>query len=350
VTAADPAVAAGGAVARRRIPAIRRTLLAVVALVLGILPFFQGSVGQDLAIRIIYYVLLVASWNLLAGYAGLFSFGHVAFASVGAYATVLLMAHSGFPPAAAFVGGGAAALLAGVVLGALSSRIRGPYFVVASFGFLVVVKTLILGNAEWTGGASGIVVPDMLEATPDRRPVYYYLVGLLVLAAFLVSTVCILRSRVGRILAAFRDDDEAAAAIGLNPRRWKMGIFAYSSFWAGLAGSFFAFYSGFITPGMGSVAEMSTVVAMGVAGGLGSFVGPILSTTGLEIASDQLTKVAQAASTLLFGVALLVAVAVLSGRFVGYEQLRRLVTPLWTKIRSPHTRIDHGRTQWDSRD
>lgn len=309
-------------------------LLGVLMLALAVYPFFQGSVGQDLAIRIIYYVLLVASWNLLAGYAGLFSFGHVAFASVGAYTTVIALMHWGFAPVVAFAAGGVAAALAGVVLGALSARIRGPYFVVGSFGFLVVVKTVILANPDWTGGASGIVVPELFTTTPDDRPVYYYVIGLGVLAAFLASTVLLLHTRVGRILAAFKDDDVAAAAIGLNPRRWKIGIFAYSSFWAGLAGSFFAFYSGFITPGMGSVSEMSNVVAMGVSGGLGSFIGPILSTTALQIASDRLTEVAESAATLLFGAALLVAVAVLSGRFLGYDQIRRFVVPAWRRTRS----------------
>jgi branched-chain amino acid transport system permease protein len=322
---------------RRRLVAqigVLHVLLGLLTLALAVYPFFQGSIGQDLAIRIIYYVLLVASWNLLAGYAGLFSFGHVAFASVGAYTTVITLVHWGFAPVVAFATGGVAAALAGVVLGALSSRIRGPYFVVGSFGFLVVVKTVILANPDWTGGASGIVVPELLTTNPDDRPVYYYVIGLGVLVAFLASTVCLLRTRVGHILAAFKDDDVAAAAIGLNPRRWKIGIFAYSSFWAGLAGSYLAFYSGFITPGMGSVSEMSNVVAMGVSGGLGSFVGPILSTTALQIASDRLTEVAEAAATLLFGAALLVAVAVLSGRFLGYDQIRRVVAPMWRRTRS----------------
>lgn len=155
-------------------------MVVTVILVIAVLsPLPASSVGRDLAVRTTYYVLLVASWNLLAGYAGLYSFGHVAFAAIGAYTTVLLADTVDLRPAVAFLAGGAVAAGVGILLGLLSSRIRGPYLVVASFGLLVAVQTVVLANPSTTGGAGGSVVPvsfmrqrrGQLQGTPPELPV-----------------------------------------------------------------------------------------------------------------------------------------------------------------------------------
>lgn len=313
---------------RRAVPwrAYGVRLLLVALVVAAVLPFLEGAVWQNLAVTIVYYVMLVASWNLLAGYSGIFSFGHVAFAALGAYTVTVLMVHQGVPPPVAFVVSGPMCLVAGSLLGVLSTRINGPYFVVASFGFLVVVQVVILGNPTLTGGAAGAIVPDLLHVSSADRTVAYYVLGLGLAGAFLGLTYALLHwTRVGKVLASFRDDDDAAAALGLNPRHWKVGVFAYSAFWAGVAGAFFAFYTGFVTPGIGSVTTMSVVVAMGIVGGLGTFLGPIASTVGLQIVSNELNSVAQAASSLLFGVVLLLGIAILGGRVAGYNQIASVI-------------------------
>lgn len=271
-----------------------------------ILPLPAGSVGRDLAVRITYYVLLVASWNLLAGYAGLYSFGHVAFAALGAYSTVVLADSEGLQIQYAFLIGGGVAAAVGILLGLLSSRIRGPYLVVASFGLLVAVQTIILANPSLTGGAGGSVVPGRFGA--DDRELRYYLLGLLIVAVFFGISILLLRSRAGKVIAALRDDEDGAVAIGINPLPWKTAIFAYTSMWAGIAGVFYAYYTGFVTPSIGGVPEMSIVVAMGVAGGLGTLIGPIISTGALLYLSDRLRVIGEGYSTLLFGVVLLFVV------------------------------------------
>ena len=273
-----------------------------------VLPLPADSVGRDLAVRITYYVLLVASWNVLAGYGGLYSFGHVAFAAIGAYSTVILADWEGLNPAYAFLIGGGVAAAVGILLGLLSSRIRGPYLVVASFGLLVAVQTIVLANPSRTGGAGGSVVPELFSA-PDRE-LRYYLIGLVLVGVFFGVSIMLLRSRAGKVIAALRDDEDGAVAIGINPLPWKTAIFAYTSMWAGIAGVFYAHYTGFVTPSIGGVPEMSIVVAMGVAGGLGTLVGPIVSTGALLYISDKLRVIGEGYSTLLFGVVLLFVVVV----------------------------------------
>jgi len=288
-----------------------RTRTLSVALLLAIAaayPLFADSVGQDLAVRITYYVLLVASWNLLAGYAGLYSFGHVAFAAVGAYSTVVLVARHDLPLELSFLIGGLIAGGVGALLGLLSSRIRGPYLIVASFGLLVAVQTVVLANPSQTGGASGSIVPSLLSG-PDTE-LSYYGIGLFLVALFFLVSVVLLRTRAGKVFAALRDDEDGAIAIGVNPLPWKTAIFAYTSFWAGVAGVFLAYYTGFITPSIGGVPEMSMVVAMGIAGGLGTLVGPVVSTGALLWLSDRLRVIGEGYSSLLFGVVLLFVVLV----------------------------------------
>jgi branched-chain amino acid transport system permease protein len=101
-----------------------------------------------------------------------------------------------------------------------------------------------------------------------------------------------------------------AAISGPGTRPWKVGIFAYTSFWAGVAGVFLAYYTGFITPAMGGFTEMSAVVAMGITGGLGTLIGPVVSTAALLYLSDQLRVVGEGYSSLLFGLALLCVVVI----------------------------------------
>jgi branched-chain amino acid transport system permease protein len=274
----------------------------------AISPLVASGVGQDLAVRITYYVLLVASWNLLAGFAGQYTFGHVAFAAIGAYSTVVIVGGFGFPLEYSFVVGGLAAAAVGTLLGLLSSRIRGPYLVVASFGLLITVQSIVLANPSVTGGASGIAVPELIGF--ESRELRYYALGLVLVAAFFACSMMLLRSRIGRVLAALRDDEDGAVVIGLNPLPWKTGIFAYTSFWAGVAGVFLGYYTGFITPSIGSVTEMSIVVAMGITGGLGTLVGPVISTAGLLYLSDTMRAIGEGYSSLLFGVALLLAVVI----------------------------------------
>jgi branched-chain amino acid transport system permease protein len=296
---------------------LARALLGAGLLVAATAPTFTGPSGQDLGVRIGYYALLVSSWNILAGYAGIYSFGHVAFASLGAYSTVVIVMRWHIANGYAFVIGGVVAAAVGLLLGLLSCRIRGPYLVVASFGLLVGVKTVILANPAQTGGASGSVVPLLGGFDTGLR---FYGLGLFLLLLFLLVSALLLRSRAGLALAAIRDDEDGAIAIGLDPRPWKIAVFAYTSLWAGVAGVFIAYYTGFVTPSIGSVSEMSTVAAMSIVGGLGQFLGPLASTAALLYLSDRLRNAGAGYSSLLFGAALLICVV---GLPVIKRQLRK---------------------------
>jgi branched-chain amino acid transport system permease protein len=281
------------------------SLFWLLALGAVMLPVVSNDVlWLDLGVRTFYYLLLVIGWNLLAGFTGQFSFGHVGLAAIGGYCSALAVQHFSLPIPVGMIVGMLAAGLAGCLLGVVSIRIRGVYLVMTTFALMRVVQIVLYAEQETTGGASGLVVPTLFKISEVKQ---FYLLGLGLTGLLLLSQWLLLRSRAGGYLAAIRLDEEAARAIGINSRFWKIAIFSYSSAWAGVAGAFTAHYAGFLSPGLGSVTEMSLVLAMGTIGGLGSIVGPLVSTVSLQVLSDQLQS-AGGLSALLFGIVMLVVV------------------------------------------
>jgi branched-chain amino acid transport system permease protein len=278
----------------------------VCAVGLGVAPFLLNSFSiWQLSVRICYYLLLVLSWNLISGYAGLFSFGHVAFGALGAYSSAIMVGRGHIPVGLSLLLGAAVAGVVGVFVGFLSVRIRGPYLVVVSFAFLGVTEIVIHAQRSLTGGASGLLVAPLFTTNSMQ---YSYLLGLALVIAYLVVQHLILRSHWRHYLFALRDNEFGASALGGNPRLWKIATFAFSASVAGLAGAFFGQFVGFILPSIGGVTEMSLVVVMGMVGGVGSAYGPVASTILMLIIDSQLRAVASGASSMMFGLVLVVVV------------------------------------------
>jgi branched-chain amino acid transport system permease protein len=291
------------------------------AIVLAAVPLASGhGATLDVGITSLYFALLVLSWNLVAGYIGIFSFGHVAFALVGAYVSAILSQRApGVPVPVAMLAGGVAAGLLGAVLGAISLRLRDSALVVMTFAFAELARIVVLGLSDVTGGSNGTQSAFLFEAGRGAMP--YYLCALGLVGVFVVLQLTIMRTRVGYYLAAIRDDEVGLRAIGLNPLRWKVLTFTYSAVWAGLAGAFLASYIGFITPEIGSFNNMSWIIAMGVIGGLGTVSGPLAGAVALTLLTDRLAVTAEL-SSLLFAIAVLVVLLVAPEGLAGIGRSR----------------------------
>jgi branched-chain amino acid transport system permease protein len=300
-------------------------LLALAVVAAGT-PFLVDTFSVwELSIRICYFLLLVLGWNLISGHAGLFSFGHVAFAALGAYASGILSVELEVPVPLAALAGAAFAGMLGLVLGGLSLRIGGAYLVVVSFAFLRVVEITIQAQREVTGGVGGLVVPRLFTGADAQRS--SYLIGLVLVVGYLVAQHLVMRSHWRHLLFALRDNEYAAAAMGGRPRVWKLVVFAASSAVAGLAGAFLGHSVGFIVPNMGGLGAMSMVVAIGIVGGLGSTYGPVAAGILLLVMDSQLRATASGLSAVLFGLVLLAVVVAVPGglaslgnRFVEFMQ------------------------------
>lgn len=245
--------------------------------------FLLGPYALTLCFLVALNVTLASSLNLVTGYAGQVSIGHIAFFAIGAYAAALLSAGWGWSvwltlPVAALV-----SFAAGVVIGAPSLRVEHDFLAIVTLGLGLVVQGLAL-NLDFTGGPygiSGIRRAELLGVT--LGPGGYAIVGA-GLAALSVWTVARLRdSRIGTALMALRDDALAAEVTGINTARYKVLAFALGGLFAGAAGGVYAHYATFVSPESFDLAASVSVLAMVVVGGLGTLWGPVLGAAFLTL-------------------------------------------------------------------
>jgi branched-chain amino acid transport system permease protein len=272
---------------------------AVIAVALIALPFvIEATLGRAW-VRIIdialLFVMLALGLNIVVGYAGLLDLGYIAFFAVGAYCYALL-ASPQFGIHASFLVllplGALVAAVFGVILGAPTLKLRGDYLAIVTLGFGEIIR-IFLNNlnrpVNLTNGPQGITLIDPLQAAGislsktyvvggfAMAPVHlYYFVFL---ACALLSVFISLRlenSRIGRAWVAIREDELAAAAMGINTRNVKLLAFAMGATFGGVAGGLFASFQGFISPESFTLLDSIMVLCMVVLGGMGNIGGVVL--------------------------------------------------------------------------
>ena len=255
-----------------------RPALAVVlaaAALCAAVPFASDYVLHVL-ITSMYYTILAASWNLLAGFTGQFSLAHQAFAAIGAYTSGLLTVSYGFAIWASIACGIVAAGALGLALGRVVLRMRAIYLAIATWAFAETVHIVLTAGYAITRGELGLAVPPLFADLNVRS--YYYVFIALTLAS-LAAMYAIVRSRLGIFMRAIKDDELRAETLGMNTTRIKVLVFTITSAFAGLAGAFYAHYVVVLSPQIADFSEMAKLIIMVVVGGLGSFVGPLIAVT-----------------------------------------------------------------------
>jgi branched-chain amino acid transport system permease protein len=228
----------------------------------------------------LYYVVLAVGWNLLAGYTGQFSLAHHTFAGIGAYTSALLVLHARLPILVSIAAGVAVAAAAGYGLGTLCLRMRAIYLALATWAFAESVRLLITVEYQITRGDLGLATP-FLFGTPRSKGYYFVFLGLAVAAV--LAAWQLVHSRVGVYLRAIRDDEEAAAVMGVDTFKWKRFVFAISAVFAATAGGFQGHYVGLLSPTPMKFNEMAMIVIMVIVGGLRTFPGPVLGAVFTEL-------------------------------------------------------------------
>jgi len=237
-----------------------------------------------------YYAILASSWALLAGYAGQFSFAHMAFAALAGYTSGLLAVDLHVPVALGMLCGIAAAALVGGAIGWLCLRLRGPYLSLFTLAFALIFQLIIIAEYQFTRGSLGLSVPGLFAGSSD---VPYYYTGFSLLLASLAVMRALLRSRVGIFLRATREDEDAAEASGIDTSFYKILVFTVTSAIAGLAGGFYGHFVGILTPNLVTIPEMGLVVAMAVVGGVESLPGAAIGAVFVYVLSEVLRDTGQ---------------------------------------------------------
>jgi branched-chain amino acid transport system permease protein len=276
--------------AARKTPAARYVGPIVLA-VLGLLPLYATLSGDSyvlsFATRMLIWATAAVSLNLILGYGGMPSFGHAAFFGIGGYA-VGVMSHYGIDSGllqwtVAIVGSAVVAL----IIGALSLRSRGFYFIMITLAFAQLLYYLAQ-SAYAYGGDDGMTVarPSQFGGWIDlaQRPQFYYLCFALLLAA-LFATDRIVKSRFGRVLRGAASNDRRMQAIGFPTFRYRLTAFVVSGATAGLCGALFTNDILFVSPSMMSWIRSGDLFAMVIIGGAGTLFGPLygaVAILGLE--------------------------------------------------------------------
>jgi branched-chain amino acid transport system permease protein len=275
---------------------------------------------------IMLFVVMAESWNIIGGYTGYVSFGHVTFFGIGAYVSALLFVRSGWPPYLSVVPAGLAAALFAVLLGYPTLRLRGPYFGIATLA-LGFVTQIAVGNLPFTGAGEGIVLRGGFPFTGyTLEQAFYY--SYLALAVCTVAAVMLLeRSRLGYGLRAIRDDQDVARSIGVGATRLKLIAFALSSFFAGAVGSIYAHRQAYVSaPDIFTLDISIKSLVYAVVGGTSTVVGPIVGAVVMELLDTVLTTSAIGALRLehvVFGVLLALTVLLAPRGIVGFVHARQ---------------------------
>jgi branched-chain amino acid transport system permease protein len=315
-------------------------------------PFVYSAGDYDYIMHILitafFYAILASSWSMLAGYAGQFSFGHIGFMGIGAYTAALFSHYFYLSPEAtelcteyqfgntwlivvnpigvtsstltqdclsqamsiwgdsvqvtpmpvwlgilfATIMGGTFGLLVGLLV----LRLRAAYLALFTLGFAEILKATISAEIEITRGQAGMELPGLFEngvtifghafSKTDKLPPYFVMFGLLLTCLAILAWLS--HSKFGLFVRALREDQDAAAALGVNTTRYKVLVFVITTMMAAAAGAVQGHYNGIVTPNNLFLLQMSLVVAMAVIGGVESFVAAAIGAIIIEFVLEML--------------------------------------------------------------
>lgn len=277
-------------------------LFLVLLAALAALPWMGSPSAIQFGINALLLATLAQGWNIIGGYAGYPSFGNSVFFGLGSYGTAIAMAQFNLPFGAGLALGAGLAVLFAFLLGLPVLRLRGHYFAIATLA-LAEVMTAIVSNLDIAGRNMGLILPL------HRGDALFYELALGLLTLTTLTVWWIARSRFGYGLIAIREDESAAAVMGVNTALYKATAFAISGFFSALAGGIHAYWITYIDPVSAFDITLNVkMIIMAVFGGPGSVFGPVLGAFLLSGVSEVLAAKISTVASLFFGVVIVAAV------------------------------------------
>jgi branched-chain amino acid transport system permease protein len=306
----------------------RNTTAAALLAVLALLPLYSLLTGDVFALTLFTRILILAtgavSLNLIMGYGGMVSFGHAAYLGIGGYA-VGILAKEG-------IGSGlvqwpvaiAASALYALVVGALSLRTRGVYFIMITLAFAQMVYYVAIGLDRY-GGDDGLTIYKRSDfgglIDLNDKTVFYYLCFVVLLGSiYLVSRL--VNSRFGLVIRGARSNERRMRALGFPTFRYRLVCFVIAGALCGLAGALLANHTNFISPAMMHWTRSGDLIVMVVLGGLGSLFGPVIGAVSFLLLEEGLSRLTEYSNLILGPILLLVAIY-LHGGIEGLLEGRR---------------------------
>jgi branched-chain amino acid transport system permease protein len=245
---------------------------------------------QHLLIMVFLYATIAGGWNIISGYCGQVSLGHVVFFGIGAYTSTVLLQKLGLSPWLGMWAGVGVSIFLATLIGFPCFKLRGHYFVIATWAIGEIIQTVVI-NWDWVGGASGLYIPILPESFVNfefhRSRIPFYYIGLGMALGLLILNYAIAKSRLGYYFRAIKADPAAAQSAGINITKYKMIAFFLSAIPTAVAGTFYAQYLMFIDPETVFPLILSVLMTVIVVlGGVGTVWGPFLGAAVLVPLSE----------------------------------------------------------------
>jgi branched-chain amino acid transport system permease protein len=291
-------------------------LILILFILLVTMPLFFTGYTVVLFSTIFMYVILTLSWVMFSGPTGYISLATAAFFGVGVYTSAIVK----LPMPLVIVIGGAASFCLALLVGALTLRLRGIYFIMFTFGLVELILNFVLWWEVTVTGTTGRMVPTLGNTT-----VYYLM--LIVFVLLLLTAYLIRRSRFGLAMQGIGQEEDAAAHTGVNVTMVKVTTFAISAFFMGAAGAVMATRWTYIDPKIAFNPLLSFMpVVMAIFGGMGQLYGPVIGAAILTYLEQFLITRFPYYYMLIFGIIMLVVILYLPDGLVG------LIQQLWQRI------------------
>lgn len=300
--------------------------------IMALLPLLFGGMEYVMHILImcLVWAIVVSCWDLIMGFAGIFSFGQVAFFVIGAYASAIFSLKAGLDPLIAMPLAGLVAGALGVLVGIPCLKLKGAYIALVTFAVHMILEPFLksnMGRALGTGGSRGILTIPPVELfgvslnSDHKVATFYFALGLAILSSIIILAV--IRSFWGTAFLALKDSEDFATSLGVSSFKYKLGVFALTSFLTGVAGGFYAHYVGMLSTRMLGIDLFVILMIMLVIGGIGKFPGAIIGAI-VTVTTNELLAPFGAYRPLILGLLVIVLVLTLPDGVVGL--MERLFT------------------------
>ncbi len=272
--------------------------ISVTGITLLLLLLFPLVITQTYLIHVMILVfmfgMLGVAWNIMGGYAGMFSFGQAAFFGIGAYTSSFLLVTFHVNPWIGLMAGGVVAALMAAAIGYPCSNLRGHYFAIATIAFGEIVR-IHFNNWKLVNAAEGITIPMVNESLANfmfhssKLPYYYIILAFLLLA--LVICYFVANSKMGYYFRAIKESHDVAEVLGVNVVRYRLIAIMVSAFLSAMAGTFYAQYILYIDPESVMLLAISIqIVLISMLGGAGTIMGPVIGAAIL-LPISELTRI-----------------------------------------------------------
>ncbi|MCC6949142.1 MAG: branched-chain amino acid ABC transporter permease [Bradyrhizobiaceae bacterium] len=292
--------------------------LAIIAALLVLPHLMTDQYSQHILNMVLIYCILAISVNLVFGYMGALTFGHVAVFAIGAYTSSLLATKLGFSFLPSFFFSGVSGAIVGVVIGIPTLKLAGAYFAMATIGFHKIMEVIFQNWESATGGPTGVTgipYPIIFGIHFKNEADYYYLIAAIALGVYVLYRNLI-RSHRGKTIIAMRDNAIAASAMGIDVPLVRIIVFTISTIFAALAGSLYAHMVRYVAPEAFPLSDSVMLLFMVVLGGPGFLNGPIFGAVVIVLANEYLQQF-ERFNMLIFGMAIIVLLIVFPSGFAG---------------------------------